>query len=94
MDVPTVATLIILISTAAILLARTLARRRAITLLLWIGLGVLLARWAQYRGAWLELAAALGGSLILVGLWWVIWGRRLPPANDDNIRVWSEDDPF
>lgn len=94
MDLSTVITLTILLTAIALLQARTVVRRRAVTALLWIVVAVLLVRWAAYRDAWIELGLAVALTLGILGSWWAIWGRRLPRADDSNIRVWSEDDPF
>lgn len=89
----TIAILTILLTLIAIAQTRTVKRRRLVLFLLWLVLGVLLVRWARYRGAWDELLVSAGGALLLTTLWWVLYGRKLPPAQD-NIRVWSKDDPF
>ena len=87
-------TLAILFGATAIVHARTLARRRRVFLLLWLAIAVLIYRWAIFRGAWTELAAAAGIALAVFLLWWIVWGRRLAAPADDNIRVWTEEDPF
>jgi hypothetical protein len=48
----------------------------------------------MYRGVWLEpiIGLALGG--LLTAGWWWLWGRHLPPASSDSIRVWTKDEPF
>jgi hypothetical protein len=51
-------------------------------------------RWAAYRPAWLELLVGVAAALALLLTWWLLLGRRLSPPNEDNIRVWTEDDPF
>jgi len=69
-------------------------RRRRIMLFVPLPLAVLVCRWASYRQAWIELAAAVAISSAAVALWWLAYGRRLPPPSDDNIRVWTPNDPF
>lgn len=54
------------------------------------GLG-LLCFWAVYRARFGELWAGLGLSLILTLVWWLIWGRRIPPSDSDNIKVWGQE---
>lgn len=94
MDWQTVALLVVLLAGVAWVHARTLASRRRIFLVLWLLAAVLLLRWASYRGAWPELAAAAAIAGTLVTVWWFLRGRHLPPPSDENIRVWSEEDPF
>jgi hypothetical protein len=55
---------------------------------------VLAVRWAAYRQTWPELAVAACASAALCIVWWIAYGRRLPPPTDDNIRVWTKEDPF
>lgn len=86
--------LVVILSGIAILHARTLARRRRIFLLLWLVVGVLVYRWANYRHAWDALGLAVGLSTLVFAVWWLLLGRKLPTPADDNIRVWSKDDPF
>jgi len=69
-------------------------RRRRIMLFVPLPLAVLVCRWASYRQTWIELAAAVAISSAAVALWWLAHGRRLPPPSDDNIRVWTPNDPF
>lgn len=52
------------------------------------------ARWANYRGTWLELILAIGAASVLFTLWWFPIGRKLAPPEGSIIRVWSKDDPF
>jgi hypothetical protein len=68
--------------------------RRWVQLLLLLPGTILLLRWAAYRMAWAELAAALAASLVLLWLWWTLVGRRLPAPHEGKIRVWTEEDPF
>lgn len=93
MEWGTMAILVIVLALVMIALVRTVRRRRLAVLVLWLLLGVLLVRWAGYRGAWPELLLATGGALAITVGWWLIHGRTLPPP-DDSIRVWSKDDPF
>ena len=74
--------------------ARTVPRRRfLIVLLLDLPLTVVLLRWAAYRQAWLELAAGIAGIALGFGVWWTAHGRHLGPPREDNIRVYTQDDP-
>ncbi len=86
---------------AAILTSLTLAvvrsdkrRRRRLLLLIPLPLLLLVCRWASYRHAWIELAVAVAITGAVVAAWWLAYGRRLPPPSDDNIRVWTQNDPF
>lgn len=74
---------------------RSIARARLWILIL-VGLPTLYfsLRWAAYRTAWGEWIFGAGtASLVLLG-WWIMLGRNLPPPNEENIRVWTEEDPF
>jgi hypothetical protein len=90
----TVAVLVLIFSGIAMLHARTLARRRRIFLILWLVVALLVYRWANFRQAWGTIGIAAGLSTLITGLWWLLIGRKLPKPVDDNIRVWSKDDPF
>jgi hypothetical protein len=94
MNWQTVATLVVIFSGVAMLHIRTLARRRRTFLLLWLVVGVLVYRWSNYRDSWDATWVAAGLSVAVLLIWWIAIGRRLPPPKDDNIRVWSKDDPF
>lgn len=54
------------------------------------GLG-LLCFWAVYRGRFVELWAGLALALGLTLVWWRAWGRRLPPPDSGNIKVWGQE---
>lgn len=86
--------LTLIFSGIAILHMRTLARRRRVFLLLWLVVALLVYRWANYRHAWNEIWLAVGAAFLIVITWWAVLGRNLPTPADDNIRVWSKDDPF
>jgi len=66
--------------------------RRRIALLVPIPLGILICRWAAYRRAWWELAAAVALAALGLAAWWALVGRRLGPPAGPQIRVWSKDD--
>jgi RsiW-degrading membrane proteinase PrsW (M82 family) len=91
----TVTALAVLLALMAVALLRSVItrRRRALWLLL-VPLALFTIRWALYRSRWTELglSALLAGVALVV--WWLAYGRRLPPPTDDNIRVWTKDDPF
>lgn len=67
--------------------------RRWIILLLPVPTVYLIVRWAAYRGAWAEAGLSSLLGLTLLGLWWRLRGRRLPPSASTT-RVWTKDDPF
>ena len=69
-------------------------RRRWLLALILIAVVVLASRWAAYRQTWAEFGAAALAASAVVLLWWFGYGRRLPPPTDDNIRVWTKEDPF
>jgi hypothetical protein len=68
--------------------------RRWILLLIALPTAVLIVRWANFRSAWGDLAAALGIAVAVLLLWWRVYGRHLPPPQESQIKVWTEDDPF
>ena len=85
------AVLMLILSLATV---RSVRRRRfLILLLLDLPLFILFVRWAGYRGEWRELASAVGAAGLAFTVWWFAYGRRLGPPRDDNIRVWTKDDP-
>jgi len=47
--------------------------------------------WAAYRGSFGALWAGLGVGFGLALAWWLIWGRKLPPSDSDNIKVWGQE---
>jgi hypothetical protein len=82
-----------ILATLGLLLLRVAPRmRRRIAWIVPIPLAILIYRWAAYRRAWGELAAALGLAVLALGLWWILLGRRLPPPAEPAIRVWTKDD--
>ncbi|MFP3852967.1 MAG: hypothetical protein ACLFWD_01595 [Anaerolineales bacterium] len=78
----------------AILHSRIIPQRRRIFLILWLLIGLLVVRWANYRSAWTEVGLAAASALMLFLFWWILVGSKLEHPSDENIRVWSEDDPF
>ena len=85
------AVLILILSLATV---RSVRRRRLLILLLLdLPFMILALRWAAYRSQWRELASAVVASGLAFTLWWLAYGRRLGPPRDDNIRVWTKDDP-
>jgi len=75
--------------------SRTVKRRRAIILIvLLLPMIFFSVRWANYRGAWLELIAAIGAACGFYALWWFSIGRSLAPPEGSSTRVWSKEDPF
>jgi hypothetical protein len=69
-------------------------RRRRVLFLIPIVVAALALRWAAYRGTWVELGLASLASASICAAWWLVYARHLPPPTDDDIRVWTEDDPF
>ncbi|OGP57370.1 MAG: hypothetical protein A2V67_10030 [Deltaproteobacteria bacterium RBG_13_61_14] len=75
----------ILIGVTVLTLRSEPRRRRTILLLVPLPAAALLLRWAAYRHAWPELAAAAGLASAGVMLWWLVLGRRLPPAGNSKL---------
>jgi len=71
---------------------RTDRRARWASLLFYTVPGIgLLCFWAVYRGRFTELWIGLGLGIGLTLAWWLIWGRRLPPSDSNNIKVWGQE---
>lgn len=85
-------TLLVGVSLAVLRSVRT--GRRRFLLLIPLLLAVVAWRWAAYRQAWWELGLSIAAAAVILLGWWRAYGRRLPPPSDDNIRVWTPDDPF
>jgi hypothetical protein len=82
-----------LLAFAAVL--RTIPNRRFLTFfLLLIPLAIFSYRWSLYRQARAEWFVGVLSAIALLALWWFSYGRKLPPPDDSNIRVWTEEDPF
>lgn len=96
MDWLAVGMLTAILAGLSVALVRTVrrGRRRRLIYLIPIVVAFLVLRWAAYRQAWAELGLAALTSVVLCLVWWFAYGRRLPPPTDDNIRVWTKDDPF
>lgn len=87
--------LALVIFIALLALLRTVPRRRWVTFAFFLlPVSYLATRWAAYRSAWKTLAWGAAGALAAAGAWWLLFGRRIPPPNDDTIRVWTKDNPF
>jgi uncharacterized membrane protein len=94
-DLVAVATLTAIFSGLTLALIRSVKkRRRRLLYLIPVGVAILVLRWAAYRQAWAELGLAVLLAGVVCAVWWLAYGRRLPPPTDDNIRVWTKDDPF
>ena len=48
------------------------------------------ARWASLLFYTLP-GIGLGLGIGLTLAWWLIWGRRLPPSDSNNIKVWGQE---
>lgn len=95
MDILSAVVIGLAITVALLAVLRTVPKRRFLTILLLLGpLVVFSYRWSLYRQAQTEWIYGVAGGLILTLLWWVFWGRRLPPPDDSTIRVWTKEDPF
>jgi hypothetical protein len=94
-DLSAVVILTIIFTGLTLALIRMVRRRwRRILYLIPVVVAVLVLRWAAYRSAWRELALAAAVTGLICAVWWFAYGRRLPAPSDDNIRVWTKDDPF
>ena len=93
MDTRNLITLAILCSLMLLAVQRTEPRRRWLTALLLLAPSAfLIYRWAIYKGRTHE---ALIGAAIGLGvnvLFWLIYGRRHPPATADEIHVVGMDE--
>ena len=96
MDWVPVVTLTAVFAGLTVALIRTVntGRRRWMVALIHLTVVVLALRWAAYRQAWAELGIAAVAAAVISLVWWFGYGRRLPPSSDDNIRVWTKEDPF
>ena len=96
MDWVPIVTLTAIFTGLTVVLIRTVkkGRRRWMVALIPLVVVVLALRWASYRQAWAELGVAVVAAAVICLGWWFAYGRRLPPPTDDNIRVWTKEDPF
>ena len=84
--------LLILSACAILLVLRVEPKARWVAWVFVAGPGLLLvAGWAMLFNRWLEAAAGVGGAALVVGLWWLLSGRKLPPTTSDSIKVWGQD---
>lgn len=82
------ALLALLLTLVLLAFQRTERRRRWLTAaVLILPSGYVIYRWAVYRGQVRETLIALGVALGLNLLFWLIYGRRHPPASSDDIHV-------
>jgi hypothetical protein len=83
------------ITLLGLVLFRSVPRIRIwILLLVALPTFVLMVRWASFRSAWADLAVSIGIAAVLIIIWWYCYGRHLPPPQESQIKVWTEDDPF
>ena len=74
---------------------RTVPKRRFLTFLfLVLPLVFFSLRWAAYRMSWTSLWFGALLAMVVIFLWWILLGRRLPSPKDGIQRIWSKDDPF
>ena len=87
------AVLAVIFSLVLLALQRTDRKRLWVTaLLLLLPTGYLIYRWAIYRGQTREALIAFGIALGANALFWLVYGRRHPPASSEDIRVIGMDD--
>jgi membrane protease YdiL (CAAX protease family) len=53
---------------------------------------VLILKWSQFREAWAELGLAGLIAVAIFLVWWVPYGRKLPPPKGSQIKVITDDD--
>jgi len=95
MDWLATATLTAIFAGLTLAMIRTVRlRRRRVLYLIPIVVAIVAFRWASFRQAWPELGLAVAAAAAICLAWWFAYGRRLPKPTDDNIRVWTKDDPF
>ncbi|NIM95726.1 MAG: hypothetical protein GTO18_18655 [Anaerolineales bacterium] len=51
-----------------------------------------LVRWVFYRDSWLEFVVAIGIGALIFLIWWFGYGRKLPPPQESQIVVITDDD--
>lgn len=52
---------------------------------------LLIVLWAGITASWPEAGLATSLAAVLGGLWWLVWGRYVKPADSSGIRVWGQD---
>ena len=52
--------------------------------------GYLIWQWARFTGQWTEVWTSAGLAVGIVGLWWWVRGRKLPPPIS-TIKVWGQE---
>jgi membrane protein implicated in regulation of membrane protease activity len=90
---------VLLLAIGILLLGLVLIRSvRRIRLWIFILVGiptiVVTLRWANFRSAWFDLGVSMILAIAVILIWWQVYGRRLPPPQESQIKVWTEDDPF
>jgi len=48
--------------------------------------------WANFYHRWPEVLIGVGAAGLMAGGWWLAYGRRLPPATSDAIKVWGQEE--
>ncbi|MAS33495.1 MAG: hypothetical protein CL610_05775 [Anaerolineaceae bacterium] len=82
-----------LLSTAMLLVQRTEAKRRRMTILLMLLVGFLTYYWANVRELQREFVFAVIAALVFSLLFWLFVGRYNPVGDsDENIQVLGMDD--
>jgi hypothetical protein len=89
----TISILAIMIAGLLILWLRIESRiKPPVAIVVYVPSILLILKWSQFREAWVELgtAALIGVSIFL--LWWIPYGRKLPPPKESEIKVITDDD--
>jgi hypothetical protein len=95
MDWLTILILVCVFTFSFMLWMRIVPKRRFVTFLfLLLPMVILTMRWAAYRKSWAEWLLSAGAAMVLLLIWWLSIGRKLPTPKDGTVRVWTKDDPF
>ncbi|MCC6904252.1 MAG: hypothetical protein IT326_00315 [Anaerolineae bacterium] len=92
LDIRRIITLTLLLSICLLILQRTEKKFRWASLLfLVLPAGFALYRWAEALAQREEAIVAGGSSLVLILIFWVVYGRAHPPGTSDAINVVGSD---
>ena len=93
MDWLTIAILAITIGGLLILWLRIESRiKPPVIIVVYVPSILLILKWSQFREAWAELGIAALIGVIIFLLWWIPYGRKLPPPKGSPIIVITDED--
>ena len=52
---------------------------------------ILLIIWANFYRRWPETLLAFAIGLAFAGMWWFLYGHKLPTPTTENIKVWGQE---